>query len=173
MQKVSWNKLRTSSSSCISSAPYGKFRHARVKIPPCSMHALFFNLLPGGSYISSLSSKCLPCLCLHLVSSPSICYKLMVCSIHLYITSQLFCMSSLLSYQICTLEKGYKLQSVLQPLQPDSHVHGTWIIVSLSVASLVQMNDATNEQVSLLYPKEYTHSPLCFEDFGGKQSRDS
>ncbi len=71
-------------------ASSNKFSHARVKIPPCSKHALFFNLLPGGSYISSLSSKCLPCLCLQLVSSPSICNKLMVCSIHLYITSQLF-----------------------------------------------------------------------------------
>jgi hypothetical protein len=132
------------------------------------MHALFFNLLPGGSYVSSLSSKCLPCLCLHLVSSPSICNKLMVCSIHLYITSQLFCMSSFLSYQICTLEKGYKLQTVLQPLQPDSHIHGTWILVYLSVASLVQTNNAIDVLVSLLYPKEYTQSPLCFEDFGGQ-----
>ncbi len=149
-------------------ASSNKFRCARVKIQPCSTHTLFFNLLPGGSYTSSLSSKCLPCLCLNLVSSPSICNKLMVCSIHLYITSQLFCMSSLLSHQICTLEKGYKLQTVLQPLQPDSHVHRTWIIVSLSVASMLQTNNATNMQVSLLYPKEYTHSPLCFEDFGGQ-----
>lgn len=107
-------------------ASSNKFRCARVKIPPCSTHA-FFNLLPGGSYTSSLSSKCLPCLCLNLVSSPSICNKLMICSIHLYITSQLFCMSSLLLYQICMLETGYKLQTVLQALQPDSHVHGTWI----------------------------------------------
>jgi len=61
-------------------ASSNKFRCARVKIPPCSTHA-FFNLLPGGSYTSSLSSKCLPCLCLKLVSSPSICNKLMVCSI--------------------------------------------------------------------------------------------